>query len=200
MLYNLSKRKDPELLELLKNGSHSAFGELYARYYDPLIYYCKQFMNDEEGAEDVVQDIFMQLWERRGVLQVTSSFSGYLYASAKNNILNLYRQFDVHSRFAQYILIHETELTNETEDSIIENDYNALLNNLIDQLPPMQKEVFRLSRIEGMTSKEIAESLQITDENVRKHTSLAMKKIKNLLLKQKDIHFQIIIAFLIIFF
>ena len=188
MLNNLSKRKDLELLELLKNGSHSAFGELYARYYEPLNYYCTQYLNDEIGAEDVVQDIFLQLWETRDTLQVTSSFSGYLYASAKNRILNMYRQFDVHSRFAQYILVHETESTNETEDAIIENDYTTFLNRLIEQLPPMQKEVFRLSRIEGLTSKEIAEALNISDETVRKHSSLAMKKIKNQLINQLGIH------------
>ena len=195
----LSTMQDKELVILLMNGSHAAFRELYIRHKDQLLYSCKKYLKNEAVAEDIVQDIFAQLWETRDLLHISSSFSGYLYASAKNRILNMYRQIDVHSRFARYILGNETESTNETEDSIIENDYADLLNKLIEILPPMQKDIFRLSRIEGLTNREISEMLQISVENVRKHTSLAMKKIKEHLSKHTDILFQEVIIFLTIF-
>ena len=192
-------KQDKELVALLKDGSQAAFSELYARYKDELFYYCKQYLKDEDGAKDIVQDIFMQLWETHESLNVTSSFGGYIYGSARNRILKLIRQFDVHSRYAQHVLFNAKELTNETEDSIIEKDYADLLNILVERLPPMQKEVFRLYRIEELTYKEIAELLQISGENVRKHASLAMKKMKSLVAKHTDIHFHKVILFLIFF-
>ena len=192
---NFSTLQDKELVALLKEGSQQAFGELYIRYKDQLLYSCKKYLKNEAVTEDIVQDIFTQLWETRDSLHITSSFSGYLFISAKNRILNVYRQMDVHSRFAQYILDNEKEETNETEDAIIENDYADLLNELIECLPQMQKEVFRLNRIEGLTYKEISETLQISVENVRKHASLAVQKMKTNL----DIHIQRVILFLMFF-
>ena len=124
---NFSTLQDKELVALLKEGSQQAFGELYIRYKDQLLYSCKKYLKNEAVTEDIVQDIFTQLWETRDSLHITSSFSGYLFISAKNRILNVYRQMDVHSRFAQYILDNEKEETNETEDAIIENDYADLL-------------------------------------------------------------------------
>jgi RNA polymerase sigma-70 factor (ECF subfamily) len=194
-----STLQDKELVALFREGSPQAFGELYTRHKDQLLYSCKKYLKDEAAAEDIVQEIFTQLWATRESLLIASSFSGYLYTSAKNRILNIYRQLDVHSRFARFILAAEKELTNETEDSIIEKDYSDLLNKLIESLPPMQKDVFRLNRIEGLTYQEISETLQISVENVRKHTSLAMKKMKIHLSKHTDIHFHEVILFLIFF-
>ena len=191
--------QDKELVALLKDDSHQAFTELYMRYKDQLRYSCKKYLKNEILTEDIVQDIFSQIWETRDSLNITSSFSGYLYTSAKNRIINMYRQYDAHSRFAEYILGNVNELTNETEDSIIENDYEDLLKGLIECLPPMQKTVFQLNRIEGLTYREISEKLQISVENVRKHASLAVKKMKNHLSKHKDIHFHQFILFLLFF-
>jgi len=195
----LTDKQDNELVALMKNDSRRAFGELYIRYYDPLRYYCKKYLNDEAEAEDVVQDIFIQLWETRDTLNITSSFSGYIYAMAHNRMLKLLRQFDVHLRYAQQILMNAKEDTNETEDSIIDDDYTVLLNKMIEKLSPKQKEVFRLSRIEGLTYKEIADQLQISVPAVQKHVSNVLEKIKGYLEQNKIIHFKAVITFFIFF-
>ena len=195
----LSDKKDLELVELCKSGSHQAFSELFVRYKDELLYYCTQYLKDEAEAEDIVQDIFMQFWETRESLNITSSFGGYLFGSARNHILKKFRQFDVHARYAQHILIHTQELTNEMEDAIVGKDYAAFLNKLIDSLPPMQKEVFRLNRIDELSYQEISELLHISVENVRKHISLSQKKIQSQFLQHKDAHFLTIKFILIIF-
>ena len=199
MISKFSTMPDKELVILLKDGSQQAVGELYARYKEGLLYYCKKYLNNHAGAEDVVQDIFLQIWETRDSLNAELSFSGYIYTLAHHRILNMFRQFDVHSRFAKHILASENDTTNETEDLIMENDYVTLLNDLIEKLPPMQKEVFRLSNIEGLTYKEISELLQISHENVRKHASLATKKIKNQFLQHKDALFYTITIILMFF-
>ena len=196
---NLSTLQDKELVSLLKKGSHPAFRELYIRYYDQLYFYCKKYLNDELGAEDIVQDIFVQLWEIHNTINITSSFSGYLYASAHNQILKMIRHFDVRLRYAQHILLNAKELTNETEDSIIDNDYAALLNEMIERLSPKQKEVFRLSRMEGLTYKEISEILQISIPAVQKHASIALEKVMEDLKQHTNIDIKKVITFLILF-
>ena len=185
----LSTLQDEELVRLLKEGSEQAFEELYIRYYDPLYYYCKKFLNDEAAAEDIVQDIFMYLWETHDTLNITSSFSGYIYASAHNRVLKTIRQFDVHMRYAQNILMNTNESTNETEDTIIDNDYASLLNEFTERLTPKQKEVFCLSRIEGLSYKEISDRLQISIPAVQKHASIVLEKIKEYLKRHTNIHF-----------
>ena len=196
----LSGQTDLELVELFKQGSQAAFEELYMRYKDPLFYYCKKYLHDETEAEDIVQDIFLQLWVSRDTLQIASSFSGYIYTVAYHSVLQLLRQFNIHSRYAQYILIHAKEETNETEDAIIDKDYTVLFNQMMEQLSPKQKEVFRLSRIEGYTYKQIAEVMHLSVETVQEHASLALKKIKKQLIQHADIHFQVVILCLILFF
>ena len=198
-MVNFSTMQDKELVALLKEGSQQAFAELYIRYYDSLFFYCKKYLKDESGAEDIVQDIFMQLWDTHDTINITSSFSGYIYTSAHNRILKMIRHFDVHSRYAQHILMNAKEWTNETEDSIMNNDFTALLNEMMERLSPKQKEVFRLSRIEGLTYKEISEMLQISIPAVQKHASIALEKIKEHLKKYTDIHFKTMITFLIFF-
>jgi len=77
---------------------------------------------------------------------------------------------------------------NDTEDAVIDNDYAEFLNEIIERLPPMQKKVFRLSRIEGLTYKETAELLHISADTVKKHASLALEKIKKQITQHTDIH------------
>ena len=194
----LSEKQDTVLLELLAGGSQEALGELYARFRERLMYFCKQYMN-ESDAEDIAHDIFLQLWEKRHFMGTISSFSGYVQAMAKNCIMKKFRHFDVHSRFAGNVLINGTDSTNETEDAIIGNDYAELLDEWIENLPPKQKEVFRLSRIEELTHKEISELLHISVDNVRNHVSLALKKIKEHLEQHTDIHFKTVIILLLLF-
>ena len=191
----LSEKQDKELVELLIGGSQEAFGELYIRFRERLMYFCKQYMN-ETDAEDIIHDIFLLLWEKRHFLGAVSSFSGYLQTMAKNYILKKFRHLDVHSRFARNILMNETDSVNETENTIIDNDYAKLLDELIENLPPKQKEIFRLNRIEGLSYQEISELLQTSVENVRKQISLALNKIKDQLSQHTDIHFQMIITIL----
>ena len=195
----MSEKQDKELLELVINGSRQAFGELYTRYKGQLMRYCKQFLKDETGSEDVVQDVFLQLWEKRDSIGTIVSFSGYLHTLAQNRILNMFRQFDVHSRFARHILMNEKDTTNETEDSIITNDYVELLNKAIECLSPRQKEIFQLSRIQGLTYREISELMQISLDTVQEHASLALKKIRGYLEQHADIHFRTIITILMLF-
>ncbi len=179
---------DHELVKSLMNGSHAAFAELYARYKGRLMYFCTQFLKNNAASEDLIQDIFIQLWESRRELNPGLSFSAYIHTLAQNRILNIFRHFDVHHRFVQTILKNQLETNNQTEDEIIDKDLEDLLHKAIESLSPKQKEVFRLSRIQGFTYKEISELLHISVPTVQEHASLALNKIKKYLSQHTDIH------------
>ena len=191
--------QDKELVSLLKGGSKKAFTQLYIRYKDQLSYFCIQKMREEMRVEDIVQDVFLQILETSDSLHPEKPFYGYLKIIAQNRILDEFKKSDVHLRYAQHTIIHENDATNQTEDQVIDNDYAKLLNELIDGLTPQQKEVIRLSRIQGLTYNEIAKLLHISLRTVQKHASLALEKIKKELMEHADVHFKTVITFLIFF-
>ena len=194
----ISKKQDRELVELFIGGSQEAFGELYARFRKPLMYSCKKYMKNETESEDIVHDVFLRLWETRHSLNPERSFAGYVQILVHNSIMYKFRQSDIHSRFIQHALMSAGNLTNETEDAVIGNDHVKLLDELIESLPPRQKEIFRLNHIEELTYKEISELLQMPIDNVRKNASLALKKIKNQVTEHTDINFQTVILIFIL--
>jgi len=191
----ISKKQDKELVELLIGSSQEAFGELYARFKERLLYLCKRYLKNEADSEDVVHDVFLQLWETRHSLNSEMSFAAYVQKITKNYTIDKLRHVDVHSRFAKNTLMNVADSTNETENTIIDNDYAELLKELIENLPPRQKEIYRLSRIEGLSYKEISKLLQISIPAVQKHASIALNKIKEHLQQHADIYFQIVITF-----
>ena len=200
MLNNeLSKKQDKELVALFKDGSKQAFDELYIRYKKKLTCFCKGALRDEIRSEDIAHDVFMQVFETYDSLNPELSFYGYLQTIAHNRIANELKRFDVHLRYTQHIIKHGNDATNQTEDSIIENDYAKLLNEIIDTLTPQQREIFRLSRIEGLTYNEIAKLLHLSLRTIQKHASLALEKIKKQLMEHADLHFKIVVIFLMFF-
>ena len=194
-----SEIQEKELVELFIHGSQAAFGELYARYKERLRYLCKRLMKNETDLEDTIHDIFVHLWETRNSINPELSFSAYLYTMTRNYILKKFRHFDVHSRFARSILMNGADTTNETENTIADNDYEILLSKAIESLSPRQKETFQLSRVQELSYKEISELLQISVDTVQEHISLALKKIKGFLKQHADIHFQAVIGFFTFF-
>ena len=172
---------------MLVAGSAAAFEELYIRYKSRLIYFCKRFLKNDDLVEDLIQDLFIKIWDTKEHLDPELSFSKYLHTSAQNRILNTFRQFDVHSRFAESVLKAAVHTNNQTETQVIDNDYAALLNTAIETLSPRQKEVFYLSRTIGLTYKEIAESMHISVAMVQQHASIALDKIRKHLKQYTDI-------------
>ena len=186
-------KSDEELVAMIRCESRIAFGELYSRYKGRLLYFCNRFTKDNTIAEDLVQDIFIQIWETRDMLNPDLSFSGYVHTIAQNRIISFFRKIDIHSRFVCYMLKNQSELTTQTEYMVVNNDYTELLDKAIETLSPKQKEVFTLSRMQGLTYKKISEKLRISVPTVQEHASLALHKIKEYLSRNTDICFKLFV-------
>lgn len=163
-------------------GQESAFRILYDKYASGLRLFASKYVDDDEVIGDVVQDVFVRLWEKRGDFCTEVSLKSFLYKSIKNSCPNIIRHQGVKERYAE-VALREEEYESFL-DNVIESEVFTLLMSVFDELPPVCKEVYRLS-LDGKKHEEIAESLNITVNTVKKHKNNANHymrgRLKNIL-------------------
>lgn len=170
----------------LKNNELAAFKQLYAHYKIRVFNFSYKHLRSREDAEEVVQDVFIKIWNVRHGINEELSFTAYLYKIAKNQILNKIRKKV--GEPAGYSSIHPyLSKDNSTENGIIYNDLQKLVEEAIKKMPPQRKLIYILSRIEGLTYQQIAEKLSISPKTVEIHMSKALKDIKEMLQAHTDI-------------
>ena len=169
------------LLSEFKKGNDQALSYIMDHYHKPLCFYAYSLSNDYDGAKDIVQNIIVNLWERRKALPNIKSFKSYLYKSVYNEFLN---QIRTSSR----MMVFEKEYFEALKDFSYDQDESkteqqiALLHNEIEKLSPKCKETFLLCKREGLTYIEIADHLNISIKTVENHMikafSILRKKMK----------------------
>ena len=169
------------LLSEFKKGNDQALSYIMDHYHKPLCFYAYSLSNDYDGAKDIVQNIIVNLWERRKALPNIKSFKSYLYKSVYNEFLN---QIRTSSR----MMVFEKEYFEALKDFSDDQDESktkqqiALLHNEIEKLSPKCKETFLLCKREGLTYIEIADHLNISIKTVENHMikafSILRKKMK----------------------
>ena len=160
----LSKNQDNELVVLLKEGSHQAFEKLYNRYKNRIAFLCKNL--SKEDAEEIVQNVFMTVWENRHQIDLQYSFSSYLFSIAKHQVYNTIRDKVAQKAFVEkYVQQSEAvEIMQDYDDST--EKMKEKMKRIINQFPDRQREIFKMSRTYKMTYKEIAEKLEISENTV----------------------------------
>jgi RNA polymerase sigma-70 factor (family 1) len=155
-----------KLVRQLRKGNVSAFNLIF-EYYHPKVYnFCLQLLRKQQDAEEVTQEVFVALWQNRERMAVNTKLSTYIYSIARNQVYNIYRKTFYIQSYIEYLYHTETGNTMLTEDQVLYNELQKFLNNAIEELPPKRKEVFKLSRMEGLTYKEIAERMKISENTV----------------------------------
>jgi len=154
------------------------FELLYKKYYRALHYFCRQYVQNDEDAEEIVHDAYVAVWERRENLDLDLQLKPYLYKAVRNKSLNFLQKRKIEVQEVEEIenLQHKTDVsplevlyTKETEQLIVE---------LIHTLPPRCKQVFLLSRKEGFSYKEISDIMDISPKTVENQIGIAIKQIK----------------------
>ena len=167
-----------ELLYRLQNGDDAAFTALYNRYWKSMFYTAAQKLQSLPEAEEVVQDIFMELWRRRSELEIKTSFSAYLAGCVKYKIITALakrnRQVHLgnHADFASDLPDHATE------QALRLGELQEQLHREVEKLPEKCRLVFRLSREVGFSQKQIATELGIAEKTVEAHLSRAMRSLR----------------------
>lgn len=178
MMRLYSHLSDVELVDLLKSGNQLAYTEIFERYTRVLLRHAFRLLSDHEETHDVVQDVFLQLWQKREDLSFKTSLSAYLYASVRNKIFNLLSHRKVILRYAESISSFMVEGYNIIEDQIREKELASIIEKEVNALPPKMREVFLLNKKEGLNYREISERLNISSETAKQQVYKAMKILK----------------------
>ena len=163
----------------------AALETLFKRFYKPLRAYAFRFVNDKDLSEDIVQDVFLYVWENREKLYVSDGFHSYLFQSAYTRCLDYFKKnlsiekYHSHT-YEKYLEDYQNLL--KGDDSVIEElsvkDFYRHLYELLEHLPAQRREVFILTYIKGLTAKEVAEQTRMPQRTVESHLYLALRFLK----------------------
>lgn len=164
---------------LLKDGDKNAFNEIYERHWQRMAEYVLRVIKSQDEAQDIVQEIFVSIWRRRETIEIKGSLVAYLLKSARNLSLkyiekNLHKENFYHSLSTHLADVQLLKLT-----PIEVKEMEEQLERAIDALPSKMREVFRLSRFENKSYKEIAAELGIAETTVKKQINNALKIIRS---------------------
>jgi RNA polymerase sigma-70 factor (family 1) len=168
--------------KISQNSDQQAFKELYLAYFDRLYKFAFSILHSAEFAEEAVNDVFLNIWQKRSTLKNIVSLSGYLFISTKNtsfNYLSKFRKERNTSLDDVLVRFEVDELTPETAFFTVE--IRNEIEQAINQLPPKTKLVFQMAKVEGMKYKEIADILNISVNTIDNHIATAVKKLSVIL-------------------
>lgn len=169
-----------ELVKLLKKGDMAAFDAIYNKYCHKLHGFVLRYLKQEEDAEGIVQEVFIKIWESRNKIDIYSSFEAFLFTIAYNTSISLLRKRVSETKSREYL--KSFQQANVPENAIDELQFKELNNkvqSLLKKLTPRQREIYLLSREEGLTHKEIAKNLDISVNTVKNHLVSTLRFLKS---------------------
>ncbi len=179
----ITQSHDNDLIARIKEGDEVAFELIFYRYKGKLYDFIHRSLPEEEDVESIVQGIFVRIWINRSDLNPAQSFNGYIYTIARNEIYGHLRKLMTRQKYQQEILQNLTDSSNSTERHIEYQELEKIIAELIEAMPEKRREIFKQSRLEGLSYKEISRQLNISentvDTQIRKALSYLKKKLRN---------------------
>ena len=169
---------DSDLVVRLRNGEEVAFKIIFDRWFKKLYYFSFRYLKSKEEAEEIVQETMMQLWVTREKLDERYPVSSYLYTIVKRLSLNRLKQIASSKSAAEHHFVNLKVTVNTTEDALSLSELKRITAEALALMPEKQQQVYRMSRNEGLSLDEIAFSLGILKNTVKKHLSEALKMIR----------------------
>lgn len=169
---------DGELLQLLKNSDEAAFTEIYHRYWKLMFAVAANKLNDLSIAEDLVQDVFTDIWNRRDTLTVNGSLRAYLAVAMKYKVIDARIRRNKINLHETNAVSHLPEADNSLEQTVHFSELKIRLAKLVADLPEKARLVYQLSKEDGFAHREIAAQLRISEKNVEYHLYRAIKVLR----------------------
>lgn len=172
---------DPDLIARIKRGDSKSLELVFRRLYPRLFAYANKFVHDHDDSKEIVQDVFLSLWNHRTNLDESKSLDAYLFTSVKNKCLNLLRAKALQNRRAQIMLglyAEELTVTDNSHEILLANELQTAFDKALANLPVECRRVFELSRMEGLRYQEIATRLNISVKTVETQMYRALSKLR----------------------
>lgn len=175
--------QEEKLIALLKQGDKNAFTRLYEIYWRQVYNFSRLYLTNPSTAEEVVQEVFVKIWESHDFIKESENFKGLLFVITRNLIFTRHRK-SVNEDFYKMTVLSAMENTSfNLEEEIEAKNLSEYIDRLIEELPPRRREIFNLSRKEHKSHKEIAELLQLSEKTVENQIGEAIKYLrKNVLM------------------
>lgn len=168
-----------QLLSLLATGNEEALAIIFQTYWQPLFLSAYNVLKDKEACEDIVQEIIIQLWQKRESLHITTSLSAYLFTATRYQVFHFIRKSAGRQELFENL---EERFSIDTPDILLyAKDLQERINIAVERLPEKCRVIYKLSRERQLSYKAIAEHLQISPKTVENQMSIALKKLREAL-------------------
>jgi RNA polymerase sigma-70 factor (family 1) len=168
-----------EVLALLAQGSEAAFRQLYDRHWPAIYKVAYRYLQSADLAEDIVQEIFSKLWQKRTEFTEVQHLHVYLVTMTRNMAYKHLKKLATEAVANYEFAKKETPAINAGEVAVLDKQYEALLEQAVDLLPPQRKHIFKLAKVEGLSHEAIAEQLQISPNTVKNQMVAALQFIRH---------------------
>ncbi|MCS4228844.1 MULTISPECIES: RNA polymerase sigma factor [Sphingobacterium] len=170
--------EEKENLLALRSGCQTAFRQIYTLYSGRIYLNIRKMVKSEQDAAELLQEVFIKVWDKRELIDPEQSFRSYLFQIAKYTVYNFIRKNNLEKQIQAYLSQHNTQLYSHVEEQLDEKQDEQWLSQTIEQLPPQRRLIYKLCKIEGKSYAEVSTLLRISTSTINDHIVKATKYIK----------------------
>lgn len=169
---------DENTIRRFKEGDAEAFDLIYRQYSKKMYFFALGLVKDEEISKDLVQEVFVSLWEKKEQVNIHLNFDNYIFTIVYNSIRKFFRKKTIEAKVLDHIYKNSPEIIETADGTYIYNELLEIASKTIEKLPQRRKTVYKLSKQEGLKIKEIASKLDISPRTAENHLAKALKYLK----------------------
>jgi RNA polymerase sigma-70 factor (family 1) len=166
------------LIDKLKSNDKSAFTTIFSTYYKDLVRFACTYTRNQDAAEEIVQEVFLKLWENRNSLLITSSLKSFFLKSVQNRCIDWLRHLSIRDKYALLIFENPYLAENDTENYVLHSELESSFKQALEKIPEEYTEVFKMSRIEALNYQEIAMKLGVSERTIEVRISKALRLLR----------------------
>jgi len=179
---NSQSYSDSHVLQRIVAGDEIAFRALYENNFDRIAKFTFKMCKSEAVTEEIVQDVFLKLWSNRENIGHVNDIEAYLFSIARNKTIDFLRRLAKETNIIHTLSIQQTEIHNVVDEKLNEDSLLMLIEGALSCLSPQKRKIFEMSKIQGFSHDEIAETLQLSKSTVKNHLSETLKYLKKYIL------------------
>lgn len=186
----IKEDEDKLLFSRVKQGNKEAFDTLFRKYYIRLVRFAIGYVKSGPIAEEIIQDIFIKFWEYAKRIEIESSLLAYMYSSSRNACLNYIKKEDIRAKYEMEKHEQAKEKLQNTQTEVNVSAFQELLAIHVGNLPEKCRQIFELSKFEGLSYDEIAAFLDISSKTVENQMGIALRKLREALSPYRDLIYE----------